>query len=145
MSLEGDGSRVRTTNESARLSGDATQECLQNLGQAVVNLQRDQSKFFEEVIYRLESQDQTSKTELLEIIDRRMDLRERRQREEDEIAHTASFIDQCGRQGANSHSRQTPQCFRADLEPIGAESGSGHRGRYDPQADSSVRPSSWGL
>jgi hypothetical protein len=90
------------------MSGDATQVCLQNLGQAVVNIQRDQSKFFEEVLYRLDAQDEKSRSELLEIVDRRMDLRERRQREEGEIAQTASYIDQRSRQEGNT--RQAPQC-----------------------------------
>jgi hypothetical protein len=103
-------------------------------------MQRDQSKFFEEVIYRLEAQDEKSRSELLEIVDRRMDLEERRHREEGEIAQAARHIDQCSRQGGNA--RQAPQCVRADLGPMEAESGEGHRGRYDPHADSLRRPSS---
>jgi hypothetical protein len=144
--LESRGSRVTATNESTELSDSATQECLQNLGQAMINLQREQSRFFEKVMGKMENiqssldtHKEISKTEL-EALEERVSLMQMRQREEDDKVHAASYIDLHSWQGSNVH--PNPQCSQRDLGQDMSIPEDVQRGHYVPPAQSAARLSS---
>ena len=86
--------------KESNLSSTSTQKCLQSLGQAMVNMQRQQEHLFEQMkldfATKLADQDERNMREMEAL---RSDLGRRgdHQREREYIDHTVKYIDECTR------------------------------------------------
>jgi hypothetical protein len=106
------------------LSVSSTHACLQRLGQAMVNMQRQQEHLFAQMrldfATKMAAQGETNLRDIEEALRSELVQKGRHQKEKEFIDHAVNYIDTCSR--ADGHVVPDPRPSRGGL-------GSRHRGR----------------